>query len=111
MLVIRFQKIGKKNQKVFRLVLQDKKWKLQGKAIRILGWYNPYTKEGEFDKESILFYLQNGAQVSDSAFNILVKKGILVGPKRKINIPVKSTVENQSANQSVENQSNEKDLG
>lgn len=98
MLVIRFQKVGKRGQKIFRLVLQEKHWKLQGKAIKILGWYNPYTKEGNLQKDLILFYLKNGAQISDTAFNILVTKGILPGPKRKITIkPKKQLIEEQAS--------------
>lgn len=93
MLVIRFRKIGKKNQKMLRLVLQDKRWPLSGKIIKKLGFYNPYTKEGHFDKQAIEFYIKNGAQVSDTAWNLLVEKGILSGPKRKINIRKKKKTE------------------
>lgn len=77
MLVIRFQKIGKKNQKILRLVLQEKGWKLSGKVIKVLGWWNPYLKQGEFDNDSIKFYLQNGAQISDTAKSILKKQKII----------------------------------
>ncbi|MER3407103.1 MAG: 30S ribosomal protein S16 [Patescibacteria group bacterium] len=77
MLVIRFQKVGKKNQKILRLVLQDKRWKLNGKVIKVLGWWNPYTKDGNFDKELINFYIQNGAQLSETAKSILKKQKIL----------------------------------
>jgi small subunit ribosomal protein S16 len=97
MLVIRFQKIGKKNQKIMRLVLQEKRSKLQGKVIKVLGWYNPHTKKGEFKKEDILFYIKNGAQVSDTAFNILVKFGILPGPKRKVSIRIKRKSEEKGS--------------
>ncbi|BCX15315.1 MAG: hypothetical protein KatS3mg097_207 [Candidatus Parcubacteria bacterium] len=76
MLVIRFQKIGKKNQKIYRLVLQDKRWKLNGKTINILGWWNPYLKKGNFKKELIDFYVKNGAKLSDTAKSILQKQGI-----------------------------------
>lgn len=77
MLIIRFQKIGKKNQKIMRLVLQEKRSKLQGKAIKVLGWWNPYLKKGEFDLEKIKFYLQNGAQISETAKSILKKQKII----------------------------------
>lgn len=77
MLVIRFQKIGKKNQKILRLVLQDKRWKLQGKIIKVLGWWNPYLKEGKFDENLIRFYLQNGAKLSETAKSILKKNKII----------------------------------
>ncbi|MDT7868360.1 MAG: 30S ribosomal protein S16 [Candidatus Pacebacteria bacterium] len=77
MLVIRFQKIGKKNQKIFRLVLQDKRWKLNGKVIQVLGWWNPYLKKGEFKKDLIEFYLKNGAKLSETAKSILKKASVL----------------------------------
>jgi small subunit ribosomal protein S16 len=77
MLVIRFQKIGKKNQKIFRLVLQDKRWKLNGKVIQVLGWWNPYLKKGEFKKDLIEFYLKNGAKLSETARSILKKVSVL----------------------------------
>ncbi|MFZ8806046.1 MAG: 30S ribosomal protein S16 [Minisyncoccia bacterium] len=77
MLVIRFQKIGKKNQKILRLVLQDKRWKLDGKVIQVLGWWNPYLKKGEFKKDLIEFYLKNGAKLSETARSILKKASVL----------------------------------
>lgn len=77
MLIIRFRKIGKKNQKIFQLVLQEKRSKIQGKAIRILGWWNPYLKNGSFDGEKIKFYLQNGSQISETAKSILKKAKVL----------------------------------
>jgi small subunit ribosomal protein S16 len=89
MLVIRFQPVGKKHQKIFRIVLQEKRSKLQGKCIAKLGWWDPRRKVGEFDKERIEFYIKNGAQVSDSVWNLLIKKGIIKGKKRPIAISSK----------------------
>ena len=74
MLIIRFQKVGKKNQKIMRLVLQDKRWKLQGKVIKVLGWWNPYLKQGSFDSDLIKFYLINGAKLSETAKNLIKKQ-------------------------------------
>jgi small subunit ribosomal protein S16 len=89
MLVIRFQPVGKKHQKIFRIVLQEKRSKLQGKYIAKLGWWDPRRKIGEFDKERIEFYIKNGAQVSDSVWNLLIKKGVIKGKKRPIAISSK----------------------
>jgi small subunit ribosomal protein S16 len=89
MLVIRFQPVGKKHQKIFRIVLQEKRSKLQGKYIAKLGWWDPRRKIGEFDKERIEFYIKNGAQVSDSVWNLLIKKGVIKGKKRPIAISKK----------------------
>lgn len=73
MLVIRFQKIGKKQQKIMRLVLQEKRSKLNGKVIKILGWWDPFLKKGNFDSDLIKFYLDNGSQISSTAKSILRK--------------------------------------
>lgn len=73
MLVIRFQKVGKKKQKILRLVLQEKRSKLNGKVIKVLGWWDPFLKNGNFDNDLIKFYLDNGSQISLTAKNILKK--------------------------------------
>lgn len=73
MLIIRFQKIGKKQQKIMRLVLQEKRSKLNGKVIKVLGWWDPFLKKGNFDNDLIRFYLNNGSQISFTAKNILKK--------------------------------------
>ncbi|GIW65850.1 MAG: hypothetical protein KatS3mg094_369 [Candidatus Parcubacteria bacterium] len=86
MLVIRFQPVGKKHQKIFRIVLQDKKSKLSGKIIEKLGWWDPRLKKGDFKADLIKFYISNGAQVSDSVWNLLIKKAIIKGKKRPISI-------------------------
>jgi len=94
MLVIRFQPRGKKHQKVFWIVLQEKKSKLGGKIIKKLGWWDPRLKKGDFDKEMINFYIKNGAQISDSVWNLLIKKSIIKGKKRKISVSSKKQNEN-----------------
>ncbi|MCS7184008.1 MAG: 30S ribosomal protein S16 [Patescibacteria group bacterium] len=96
MLVIRFQPVGKKHQKIFRIVLQERRSKLLGKIIEKLGWWNPRKKIGQFNEDLINFYLRNGAQVSDSVWNLLIKKNVIKGKKRKISIK-KSKKENESS--------------
>lgn len=83
MLVIRLQRIGKKHQAAFRIVLQDSKWKLQGKALELLGFYNPHTKEKQFQTERVKFWLAKGAQPSSTLHNMFVDAGIVIGEKVK----------------------------
>jgi small subunit ribosomal protein S16 len=94
MLVIRFQPVGKKKQKIFRIVLQKKRSKLSGKIIEKLGWWDPRLKRGEFKPDLIRFYIDNGAQVSGSVWNLLIKNQIIKGKKRKISIKNKNKQEN-----------------
>ncbi len=96
MLVIRFQPVGKKHQKIFRIVLQEKRSKLSGKVIKKLGWWDPRIKKGEFNSDLIRFYIQNGAQVSDSVWNLLIKKKVIEGKKRKITIKSKKNKDENS---------------
>ena len=89
MLVIRLQRIGKKHQAVFRIVLQDSRWKPQGKALEILGFYNPRSKEKQIQAERVKFWVSKGAQLSPTLHNMFVDAGIVTGEKVKVWKPKK----------------------
>jgi small subunit ribosomal protein S16 len=91
MLMIRLQRAGKKKQAFFRLVLQEKAWKANGKAKELLGFYNPHTKEKKFQEERIKHWMSKGAQLSATAHNILVDAKVIDGPKVKAWKPKKKT--------------------
>lgn len=87
MLIIRLSRTGKKHLPSYRLVVADKKRAVKGKYLDIVGTYNPVSVPKQFtaDKEKILAYLKNGAQVSTTVLNLLCDNGVL--PKnRKIKI-------------------------
>lgn len=85
MLAIRLFRIGKKHQPVYKVVVTDKRNAPSGgRFTDQVGVYNPCTKEKNFDKEKILNWIKNGAQPSDTVYNLLVSEGILKGEKRKI---------------------------
>lgn len=81
MLAIRFQRVGKKHQASFRIVVGEKRHKLQGKQTEYLGWYNPNQKKYEVNKERVLYWLKNGAKPSDTVHNFLVSAKIIEGKK------------------------------
>ncbi len=90
MLVLRLVKVGKKKDKIFRVVAVDSKRSVvTGKFTEILGWWNPHNDKFELKEERIKYWLSKGAQPSDSCFNLLVTANILPGPKRKIKIKSK----------------------
>lgn len=91
MLMIRLQRVGRKNQPSFRLVLTDSKNAAKsGKFLEILGSHN-YRKEDTVLKgDRINHWIKMGAQVSDSANNLLVANKIISG--KKINVLPKKTV-------------------
>jgi small subunit ribosomal protein S16 len=85
MLKIRLQRIGGKNEPAFRLVVTDSKNGPQsGKFLEILGSYTVKSDGVTLKKDRITHWIANGAQVSDTAHNMLVKQGIIEGKKKNV---------------------------
>jgi len=90
MLKIRLQRIGRKNAPAFRLVVTDSKNAAQsGKFLEILGTHTVKSDAVAFNGERIKHWIKNGAQVSPTAHNMLVKDGIIEGKKKNV-LPKKS---------------------
>lgn len=83
MLTIRFSRIGKKNKPVFRIIISEKSKDPYGRALEILGSYNPHTKELQTKQERIEYWLSKGSGISPSVNNLLIEKGIIKGEKVK----------------------------
>lgn len=84
MLTIRFNRVGKRNQAAFRIVLQEKAKAPGRRHVEVLGSWNPHTKEAVLKNDRILYWIEKGAEVSDSVHNLLVKQGAIEGDKRAI---------------------------
>lgn len=82
MLAIKFRRIGRKHQPSFRVVVTEKRSKLQGKYVEDLGWMNPLRHEYKINQERALHWIKAGAQPTDTVHNLFVKSGIVAGPKR-----------------------------
>lgn len=91
MVVIRLQPRGKKKQRTFRVVVDNKGDKLTGKVIEDLGWFNPHQDEYELNDERVKYWLENGAQPSDTAHNLLVTAGFIDDAKRAVHSTKKKT--------------------
>jgi len=81
MLKIRLTRLGKKNKSFFRVVVAEHTSPIKGRFVEALGFLNPHTKEKNFNKERILYWIEKGAKCSDTTHNLLVKEGIVKGPK------------------------------
>jgi ribosomal protein S16 len=93
MLTIRFNRTGKKNKSYYRIVLQEHTVAPGGRHIAILGSYDPHLKKAVFKAEKIKEWIGKGAQVSDSAYNLFIKEGVLEGKKRVVKVPKKAALE------------------
>lgn len=72
--MIRFQRVGRKNFPSFRAVVIEKQKGPRGKALEIVGHYNPLTKKGNFNSERIQYWASKGAQISKTLNNLLKKR-------------------------------------
>lgn len=84
MLRIRLTRVGKRNKPAYRLVVAEHWRPIKGRFIEILGHYNPITKEKGFKEERIKYWLGVGAKPSITVHNLLVRAGVMVGPKISI---------------------------
>jgi len=81
MLAIRLNRTGKRNRAHFRVVVQEHT-KAPGKRhVEIVGSYDPHKKTTILNKDRILYWVSQGAQVSDAVHNMLVREGIVTGKK------------------------------
>ena len=85
MLTVRLQRVGRKNDPSFRVVVVDShRGPQSGQYLEMLGSYNARQKTVNLNKERILHWIGNGAQVSDTMHNILVSQKIIEG--KKVNV-------------------------
>jgi small subunit ribosomal protein S16 len=91
MLKIRLQRVGKKHEPVFRVVVgKSQNGPKSGKFIEILGSYDPRDKNANtLNKEKVTEWMAKGAQVSDTVHNLLVSANVI--DKKKINALPKKT--------------------
>jgi small subunit ribosomal protein S16 len=93
MLKIRLTRRGKKNSAFFRVVVAEHTAPIKGKFLENLGFLNPHTKEKEFKADRIKYWIEKGAQCSDTVHNLLVSNGVISGPKRAVKIKQKPVEE------------------
>jgi len=101
MVVIRLRRGGRTHDPHYRLVAQERRSKLNGAYIENLGHYHPTDKAKtlEVNKERLEYWLSQGAVLSPSVTNILVKGGFLPKEKQIVRLGVtkKAVVEEAPA--------------
>lgn len=106
MLKIRLQRVGRKHEPVFRLVVVDShRGPKSGNFIEVLGNFDSrHGEDAQFKADRIKHWLSQGAKTSDTVHNLLISKKILEG--KKINVlPKKNPIKKEGdANEPVNNQ-------
>ena len=85
MLAIRLQRVGRTKSPSYRLVLSENARDTQGRALEILGNYNPVAnpKIVSLKTERIKHRLEQGAGASEAVHNLLIREGVITGEKKK----------------------------
>ena len=89
MLNIRFQRVGRRNDPAFRLIVTEHQDRPKTNGLETLGSYHPKTKVTVLKNERILHWMSKGAQTSDSVKNLLISKGVIQGKKIAVTKPLR----------------------
>ncbi len=86
MLSIRLSRVGRKNDPQFRVIIIEKRRDPWAKHLEILGHYHPRAKERglTLKEDRIKYWLSQGAEASDTMWNILVDAKLVEGKKRTV---------------------------
>ena len=79
---MRLQRIGKKGQAYFRIIVTEHTKKPQGEYLELLGSYDPHKKNLLAKKERIEYWMSKGVQLSPTVNNLLINNNIIAGTKK-----------------------------
>jgi small subunit ribosomal protein S16 len=96
-LKIRLQRVGRRNDPVFRLVAVDSRHgPKSGKFLEVLGSYDARgDRKPQFKTDRIKHWLGHGAQTSDTVHNLLISESIIEGKKLNV-LPKKSPIKKEA---------------
>ena len=85
MLKMRLQRIGRKNNPSYRVIVTDSRnAQIRGRHVDIVGTYEPRQGIIEIDAEKAKKWLSQGVQPSDTVYNFLITKKIIEGKKKNV---------------------------
>ena len=82
MLTMRLQRIGKRGQAYFRIIVTEHTKKPQGEYLELLGSYDPHKKSLLVKKERVEHWMSKGVQLSPTVNNLFVNNKIIVADKK-----------------------------
>jgi len=97
MLKIKLQRVGKKHDPSYRVVVTDRRTgPKSNKHVEILGHYDTIRKTKELKEDRIKYWISKGAKPTDTVYNILVKAGVIEGKVKNV-LPKKSPIIDEEA--------------
>jgi small subunit ribosomal protein S16 len=82
MLMIRLARFGAKKKPFYRVVVIDKEHARNGRALEVVGHYNPLGKPAQVDlkHDRLEYWTKNGAQLSDTVKRLVEKNPAVAAP-------------------------------
>ena len=77
MLKLRLKRVGRKKLPSYRLVVMENTSRRNGKPIEEVGYYNPISKNYNFDQNKIEKWLKYGVKPTTTVLNLLKKSKII----------------------------------
>ena len=77
MLKLRLKRIGRKRSPAYRLVVMENTFRRDGRPIEEVGYYNPISKESNFEIEKIKKWLDYGVKPTNTVVSLLKKAEII----------------------------------
>ena len=101
-LTIRLQRVGRKNDPSFRVILvESKRAAKTGNFQELLGSYDPRSDRVDLKTERIKHWIAMGATVSDTMHNMLISQKVIEGKKINVLPSYAKTMEGKAAQEPV----------
>nr|QVD43308.1 ribosomal protein S16 [Primula asarifolia] len=76
MVKLRLKRCGRKQRAVYRIVAIDVRSRREGRDLRKVGFYDPIKNQTYLNVPAILYFLEKGAQPTETLQDILKKAGV-----------------------------------
>ena len=85
MLKMRLQRIGRKNNPSYRVIVTDSRNAAKrGVPVDLIGSYEPKAGKFQIDAEKAKHWISKGVQVSDTVHNFLITNKVIEGKKKNV---------------------------
>nr|QRW36709.1 ribosomal protein S16 [Mesostemma dichotomum var. lanceolatum]QVL27495.1 ribosomal protein S16 [Mesostemma dichotomum var. lanceolatum] len=76
MVKLRLKRCGRKQRAVYRIVAIDVRLRREGRDLQKVGFYDPIKNKTYLNVPAILYFIQKGAQPTETVYDILKRAAI-----------------------------------
>nr|YP_010411705.1 ribosomal protein S16 [Tephrocactus geometricus]URP30799.1 ribosomal protein S16 [Tephrocactus geometricus] len=76
MVKLRLKRCGRKQRATYRIVAIDVRSRREGGDLRKVGFYDPIRNQTYLNVPAILYFLEKGAQPTETVYDILKRAGV-----------------------------------